>query len=111
MFRGECDWKALHRLDQLSRFGKAWSVSPWRRNSLRVSRLVEGRPRRGQEELPVVRRLLHGLGVQSTPLVPDIVQVAVAVDPLGQGGGLSVLAGPGDEVEKAAEGKAGRGEE
>lgn len=80
-------------------------------NSLRVSGLVEGRPGGGQEELPVVGSLLHGLGVKSAPLLPDVVPVAVAVEPPGQGGGLSVLAGPGDEVEKAAERKARHGEE
>lgn len=70
---------------------------------------MEGGLRRRHEELPVVRSLLNGIGVQDTPLLPDVVPVAVAVDPPGQGGGLSVLAGSGDEIEKAAEGKARHG--
>lgn len=111
MFRGEWDWKALHRLDHQSRSGAARSLSSVVVDLLWVSRLVVGGPRGGHKELPVMGSLLYSLGVQYAPLLPDIVPVAVAVDPSGQGGGLSVLAGPRHVVDKAAKGKARHGDE
>lgn len=54
----------------------------------------------GKEQQPIEAGLLHGLGVESSPLFPHLLPVPGLVNLLGEVWRLAVLAGGGDLVHK-----------